>query len=107
VEFRDGSSAQIIYSAQGDSAFPKETFRVFGTGFVAECENFQTLTLYRNRRRMVKKFDSKGHAEEMAAWLAFVKGETAHPLPYSQVRQSMVLTFAVLESLRAGCGIAV
>lgn len=107
VEFQDGSSAQIIYSAEGDSAFPKESFRVFGTGLVAECENFQTLALYQRRKRTVSKFSSKGHAEEIAAWLRFLRGEKEHPLPYPEARQSMALTFAALDSIRAGQSIAV
>lgn len=102
VEFSDGSSAQIIYSAEGDFAFPKETFRVFGSGIVAECENFQTLTLYQKRKRTVKKFSGKGHKEEMESWAAFLQGRAAHPLPYAQSRQSMALTFAALESIRQG-----
>jgi predicted dehydrogenase len=81
IEFADGSAAQIIYSAEGDFAFPKESFRVFASGLVAE-------------------FSSKGHAEEMAAWTAFLKGSSPHPLPYAESRQSMALTFAALESLR-------
>ncbi len=100
VEFSDGSSFQLIYSAEGDFAFPKETFRVFGSGLVAECENFMKLSAFQKRKETVKKFSSKGHAEEMAAWLAFLKGEAAHPMPYAQSRQSMVLTFAVLEAIR-------
>jgi predicted dehydrogenase/REP element-mobilizing transposase RayT len=100
VEFSDGSSFQLIYSAEGDFAFPKETFRVFGSGLVAECENFMKLSIFQKRKEMVKKFSSKGHAEEMAAWLAFLKGEAKHPMPYAQSRQSMVLTFAVLEAIR-------
>jgi hypothetical protein len=96
----DGSSFQLIYSAEGDFAFPKETFRVFGSGVVAECENFMKLSIFQKRKQIVKKFSSKGHAEEMAAWLAFLKGQAAHPMPYLQTRQSMMLTFAVLESIR-------
>lgn len=107
IEFDDGSAAQILYSAEGDFAFPKETFRVFGSGLVAECENFQNLTLYQKRKRTVKKFSGKGHAEEMAAWMAFLKGAAPHPLPYAQSRQSMAVTFAVLESIRAGQGVVV
>jgi hypothetical protein len=38
----------------------------------------------------------------MAAWLAFLRGQAEHPLPYEQARQSMVLTFAVLESIQGG-----
>ncbi len=102
IEFADGSSAQVIYSAEGDSAFPKETFRVFASGVVCECENFMKLSIFKQRKETVKKFASKGHAEEMTAWLAFLKDGAAHPLPYEQTRQSMRLTFAVLESIREG-----
>lgn len=100
VEFSDGSSFQLVYSAEGDFAFPKETFRVFASGLVAEGENFQKLSLYQKRKATVKKYTSKGHAEEMAAWTSFLKGEREHPLPYEQTHQSMRLTFAVLESIR-------
>ncbi|OYW76663.1 MAG: hypothetical protein B7Z37_07625 [Verrucomicrobia bacterium 12-59-8] len=106
IEFADGSSAQVIYSAEGDSAFPKETFRVFASGLVCECENFMKLSIFKQRKESVKKFTSKGHAEEMAAWLSFLKDGAAHPLPYEQARQSMHLTFAVLESIREGRSIA-
>ncbi len=107
VEFADGSSAQIIYSAEGDSAFPKESLRVFAGGLVMECENFMRLVIYRNRKQTVRKFSSKGHAEEMAAWLAFLQGKAAHPLPYEQSRQSMRLTFAALDSIREARSIPV
>ena len=102
IEFADGSSAQVIYSAEGDPAFPKETFRVFANGLVCECENFMKLSVFKQRKETVKKFASKGHAEEMEAWLAFLKDGAAHPLPYVEARQSMRLTFAVLESIREG-----
>lgn len=102
IEFADGSSAQVIYSAEGDSAFPKETFRVFASGVVCECENFMKLSIYKQRKETVKKFASKGHAEEIAAWLNFLKGGAAHPLPYPEARQSTRLTFAVLDSIREG-----
>lgn len=102
IEFADGSSAQIVYSAEGDSAYPKESYRVFGNGVVIECENFMKLSVFQKRKQTVKKFSSKGHAEEMTAWLAFLKEGAPHPLPYEQARQSMRLTFAVLESIREG-----
>ena len=107
IEFSDGSCGQLVYSAEGDSTWPKETCTVFGAGFVAELSNFQELTIQRGRRKHAHSFNSKGHAEEMAAWLAFLRGEAAHPLPYEQSRQSMALTFAVLESIQQGRSIAV
>ncbi len=100
VEFADGSCGQIIYSAEGDTSFPKETLTVFGAGMVAELTNFQKLSVHRGRKEKTFSYNSKGHAEEMAAWLEFLRGESEPPLPYAQSRQSMLLTFAVLESIQ-------
>ena len=100
VEFADGSSAQLIYSAEGDPGWPKEQCTVYGAGFVAELTNFQALTIARQRSRKTRKYDGKGHAEQMAAWVAFLRGEAAHPLPYPESRRSMLLTFAVLDSIQ-------
>ena len=107
IEFSDGSCGQLVYSAEGDSTWPKEICTVFGAGFVAELTNFQELTVHRGRRKASHSFSSKGHAEEMAAWLNFLRGEAAHPLPYAEARQSMRLTFAVLESIQQGRSVAV
>ncbi len=102
VEFADGSSGQLVYSAEGDSSWPKEVCTVFGAGFVAEIENFQKLVIHRGRKATTHSYNGKGHAEQMATWAAFLGGAAEHPLPYELSRQSMVLTFAVLESIQAG-----
>jgi predicted dehydrogenase/threonine dehydrogenase-like Zn-dependent dehydrogenase len=106
VAFADGSNAQLIYTAGGDYAFPKETWRVFANGLVAECENFQKLTLFRRRKRETQSHRSKGHAEEMTAWRDFLGGKAPHPLPYAASRQSMLLTFAALRSIRENKSLA-
>ncbi|MEZ5300552.1 MAG: bi-domain-containing oxidoreductase [Verrucomicrobiales bacterium] len=100
VEFEDGSSGQLVYTAEGDYAFPKETVTAFGMGVVGTVENFQRLDIYRGRRKQTQRFGSKGHAEEMATWVNFLNGGAEHPLPYAQSRQSMALTFAALRSIR-------
>ncbi|MBU6399057.1 MAG: bi-domain-containing oxidoreductase [Verrucomicrobia bacterium] len=100
VEFADGSSGQLDYSAAGDPAFPKESFTVFASGLVAEVVNFLELRVYRGRKRRTRSYSSKGHAEQMAAWRRFLLGETGHPFPYGASRGSMELTFAVLDSIQ-------
>jgi predicted dehydrogenase len=102
VEFADGSSGQLIYTAEGDSSWPKELCTVYGAGFVAELTNFQELLVHRGRRKSKHRFAGKGHAEQMKAWAAFLRGAAEHPLPYDQSRQGMLLTFAVLESIQQG-----
>ncbi|MFN7139949.1 MAG: bi-domain-containing oxidoreductase [Limisphaerales bacterium] len=98
VEFDDGSSGQVIYSAEGDYSYPKENITVFGAGLVAEIINFQKLTLHRGRKTKTFNYTSKGHAEQVDAWANFLTGNAQHPLPYEESRTSMLLTFAVLES---------
>ncbi len=107
VEFADGSCGQLVYTAEGDSTWPKEVCTVFGAGLVAEIVNFQTLTVHRGRKVTESKFAGKGHAEQMTAWGAYLRGEAAHPLPYAASRQSMRLTFAALEAIRAGVSVKV
>jgi predicted dehydrogenase/threonine dehydrogenase-like Zn-dependent dehydrogenase len=105
VEFADGSSGQLLYTAQGDPGWPKEQCTVFGAGLVAEITNFQELTLRQGRRKSSHSFSGKGHSEQMERWAAFLRGEAEHPLPYSEARQSMLLTFAVLESIQQGAAV--
>jgi predicted dehydrogenase/threonine dehydrogenase-like Zn-dependent dehydrogenase len=102
VEFADGSSGQLIYTGEGDASWPKEQCTVYGAGFVAELTNFQELVIRRGRKETKRRFDGKGHPEQMAAWLAFLRGASEHPLPYEQSHQSMALTFSVLESIQQG-----
>ncbi len=100
IEFSDGSTFQLIYTAAGDPSFPKEQFRLFAPGLVAEGENFQTLRLHQKGRTKKLTFTSKGHAEEMHAWTQFLKGTQTDPLPYLEARTSTLATFALLESIQ-------
>ncbi|MBI4326974.1 MAG: bi-domain-containing oxidoreductase [Chloroflexi bacterium] len=100
VEFGDGSCGQLVYTAEGDASFPKETVTVFGAGLVAEITNFQKLVLHRGRKQTSFTYTSKGHAEQMAAWAAFLRAEAGHPFPYDLARATMLLTFATLESIQ-------
>jgi predicted dehydrogenase/threonine dehydrogenase-like Zn-dependent dehydrogenase len=102
IEFADGSCGQLVYSAEGDSSWPKEICTVFGAGLTAELQNFKTLAVHRHRKRASREFEGKGHAEQMAAWTAFLRGESPHPVPFESARQSMLLTFAAVEALQHG-----
>src|SRR4029077_11151081 len=101
IEFADGSCGQLIYSAEGDSSWPKELCTVFGPGFTAEIHNFQRLFIHRQRRRVAMNVTGKGHAEQMAAWAAFLRGEAARRSPCEQLQRWTPWTFAVLEATRA------
>lgn len=102
VWFEDGSVAQLLYTAEGDPSYPKESVVVSGSGVVAEIKNFQSLTVHQGGRVRTSRHTSKGHAEQVAAWVSFLKGVGSHPLPFQESKRSMILTFAVLEALQKG-----
>lgn len=107
VEFDDGSCGQLVYTAEGDSTWPKEVCTVFGAGWVAELQNFQTLVIHRGRKAVRRSYAGKGHAEQMAAWSAYLRGEAEHPFPYALSRRSMRLTFATLEAIRSAATVSI
>ena len=107
IEFADGSCGQLVYSAEGDSSWPKEICTVFGAGLTAELENFKTLAIHQRRKRTSKDYAGKGHAEQMAAWTAFLRGESPHPIAFEEARRSMLLTFAALEAIQLGRAVTV
>jgi len=49
-----------------------------GSGLVAELTNFQRLIVYSGRTRKKLSYSSKGHAEQMEAWAAFLDGRANH-----------------------------
>ena len=100
VEFEDGSCGQLVYTAEGDPTYPKETVSIFAAGLAADIVNYQELRIHQRRKATAHKYTSKGHAEEMQAWAAYLRGQTTHPLPYEQSRQSMLLTFATMRALQ-------
>jgi predicted dehydrogenase/threonine dehydrogenase-like Zn-dependent dehydrogenase len=102
VQFADDSCGQLIYTANGDSSWPKEICTVFAAGLVAQIENFQTLAIHTGRKRTTSRFSGKGHEQQMKAWLAFVTGKGPQPMAFADIRKSMALTFAVLESIQQG-----
>lgn len=101
-EFADGSCGQLIYSGEGDTSWPKEECTVFAPGLVAEIRDFQSLTVHRKRRRTESKFSGKGHAEQMSAWVSFLRAEKPHPVGFETTRTSTLLTFALVEALQHG-----
>ncbi|MBL9118254.1 MAG: bi-domain-containing oxidoreductase [Verrucomicrobiaceae bacterium] len=100
IAFADGSHFHLVYSAEGSASFPKEVFRLSTTGLVLECENFTKVNTFYHRQTKVSRHTSKGHAEELAAWLSFLEGKTTHPMPMASVHRAMMTTFAISQSIR-------
>jgi len=65
LTFKNGSIANIIYTAMGSKSFPKERVTVFCNGNVGEIDNFVSATVYGNKKKKLRKMEQdKGFVEE-------------------------------------------
>lgn len=103
LHFEDGSMANIVYTALGDTAYSKERFEVFGGGSVVTIDNFLALTVASGgsiRTEKARAGQDKGHGEEMRAFVEAVAGGTAAPVEEGELYETALATIAVADSLR-------
>jgi predicted dehydrogenase/threonine dehydrogenase-like Zn-dependent dehydrogenase len=73
----DGSTVNVLYTSDGDSAFSKEQIEVFSNGSIGVIDNYKEAFITTNGKR--KKFSTtaqdKGHKNELVAFVRAIKGE--------------------------------
>jgi polar amino acid transport system substrate-binding protein len=103
LKFADGSIGTVLYFANGDSSIPKEYCEVFSGGKTAQMHNFERCSFASGKKTSEKTFDgTKGHKEEIHAFVQAIMQGTASPIPYEQIRAVTLATFAAEESLSSG-----
>jgi predicted dehydrogenase len=108
LTFPDGSLGVIDYLANGDRSVAKERVEVFSSGRVAVLDDFRTLEMVHDGRKVRRSSPMRQDKGHQAAWQTFLQaiqraGEP--PIPYEQLWGVTSATFAALESLAAGCKI--
>jgi predicted dehydrogenase/threonine dehydrogenase-like Zn-dependent dehydrogenase len=102
LAFADGSIANLLYLANGDSAVGKECYEVFCEGSVARLENFRTLELARKGKLKRDKLQQdKGHRNQFIATLkGMLSGQS--PIPFPELVEVTNATFCITEALSTG-----
>jgi len=99
IRYRNGSIGTIIYTANGDSAVPKEYCEIFAQGKTAIMNNFKETIFYLNNKKSVKKYDGrKGHKEELLYFIEQIKNARSESMVQSYIGTTH-LTFAIYDSL--------
>jgi polar amino acid transport system substrate-binding protein len=102
VKFSDGSIGNLVYTANGDKALPKERFEIFGGNMVFIIDDFRKGSLFRNNREKKFKTTGKGHQQEVEAFFnALSKGSEA-PIDFRSLCLTTITTFKITESLITG-----
>jgi predicted dehydrogenase/threonine dehydrogenase-like Zn-dependent dehydrogenase len=107
--FADGSLATVIYTASGDTTYPKERIEVFWEGKVMVSDDFKRLSLTQGGRTRTSRPQQadKGHRAEMKAFLDLAAGLQVAELSFADCVSSMAATFKVVESLTTGAPVGV
>ena len=111
----DGSIGTVNYFSNGSKSYPKEMLEVFSDGRVLRMENFRVTRGYGFRGfKGFKKFNKfktwrqdKGHRAEIAAFVDRVANGGEPLIPFEQIENVTLASFAAVESAKTGKTIGV
>jgi predicted dehydrogenase/NADPH:quinone reductase-like Zn-dependent oxidoreductase len=101
LRFANGSQGTISYLANGDRSYSKERIEVFGGGSIAVLEDFRRLELVRGGNKRVYRSllrQDKGHRGEWEAFITAIQTGAESPIPFREVVNATLATFALEES---------
>jgi polar amino acid transport system substrate-binding protein len=102
VKFKNGSLGNLIYLANGDKSLPKELIEVFGGGIVGRIHDFRYGEIHNKNKTTKIKSPSKGHKQEVAAFIDALNNEKASPISFNSIRLTTLTTFKIIDSLNSG-----
>lgn len=103
VKYGDGSTATILFAANGDTSFPKEYLEMHRADSSAILDNYRRLTGRGPQGRLGKRTFSqqKGFVEEARAFRTGC-ATSISPIPLADLTTITRLTFAAMQSLQTG-----
>lgn len=101
LRFTDGSTATLLYLANGSREFPKERLEVFAAGRVLQLDNFRRLTGYGwpGFARMHLWRQDKGQTACVAAFVEAVRSGGPAPIPVDELLEVARLSIRIGEAL--------
>jgi polar amino acid transport system substrate-binding protein len=99
IGMADGSVASIIYAASGDRGVAKEHVEIFCDRAVATIDDFKRGQFVSGGRRTKLGGGSqdKGHAAEIEAFFAAVRGRTPPPISLESLAATSLSCFAIVR----------
>ncbi len=103
LRFADGSIANIVYTARGNTGASKERIEAHAGGASYILESFKSLEVMGdNRTAPWKGSQDKGFRGATAAFIAAVTTGGPAPIDETELIETSAATIAVLDSLRTG-----
>jgi len=103
LKYEDGSIGSISYFAVGDKDFPKERIEIFGDEKVCVINDFREAIFSSDgKQTKTKKSQDKGFSNEIKAFFDAIKNGKPSPIPFEQIVETTLATFAINESINTG-----
>lgn len=103
LTFADGSVANLLYLANGDTTVPKEEYEVFCARGIARLHDFDVLELVRNgKRRRIRCGHDKGHRRELELTAEAMRTGAPSPIAFAELVEVTATTFAIRDALHFG-----
>jgi polar amino acid transport system substrate-binding protein len=102
VKFSDGSIGNLVYTANGDKALPKERLEISGGNIAFVIDDFVRGSLYRSNSEKHFKNAGKGHKQEVQQFINAIENGNASPISFKSLCLTTLTTFKILESLYTG-----
>lgn len=104
ITFSDSSVGNIHYISTGDSGLAKERVEVHAAGRSAVIDDFRTLELWREGKRIRhgRLSQDKGFDGELNAFLAVAQNKAPMPISADSLALTTLTTFAIQRSLETG-----
>lgn len=102
ISYSDGSVCNLMYLANGSSKLDKEYCEIFSSGKTAVMNNFKEILLLDKKKKKYKFNGSKGHKEEVLSFINNIQSSEIELIPFDNLYNTSLITFAILESISTG-----
>lgn len=103
LKYEDGSVGSISYFAVGDNDFTKERIEIFGDEKVCVINDFREAIFSSEGKQTKRKMaQDKGFKNEIQSFFNAIKNGKPSPIPFEQIVETTLATFAINESINTG-----
>lgn len=103
LSYSDGSICNLLYTANGDAALPREYCEVYCEGKSAVMNNFREVVYYSNGHKRAKKYDGgMGHREEIEHFVNIIRGKEQPSVSFDSAYYTTLATIRIMESMITG-----
>lgn len=100
IKYKDGSVANLIYCANGNSKYPKEMCEIFCDNNTYIINDYkETIIFGKKQKKITTKIADKGHLKELEEFAKAYKNGIKYLIPFEELEATSNLSFTINELL--------